>query len=150
MPQPNGNPPIPTAGAADLGALKGGNKVLQRRAAKNILIQQGLICPCGELITAPDDKVKVIGIILGQFPGQARQTPVGIVQSLEDGAIVAAATYHSKACPMYLSALRVGIPVEEGLNRPEVMAVVTTVDGHQCIEWLKPPAWAKEPEPTET
>lgn len=144
MPQHNGAPePIPTAGAADLGALKGGNKSKQRRAAKGLLIDKGYICPCGELIARPSEKVTVVGIILGRFPSQ-RMTPLGPVQQLEDGAVLAAATYHGRACPMYLSALSAGIPVEQGLTPPEVMAVMFTMDGETHIEWLKPPAFAKD------
>lgn len=130
--------PPPTAGAIDLAAMRGGDKVKQQEMADNAMKQQGFLCSCGERFR--DEGVAVMGYNLGVFPEQKMEmTPRGpqMQTSMEDGCQFIALGYHSRRCPDFLDAMKNGIDPgaearEQGVVRPRVRAIRELPK----VEWL--------------
>jgi hypothetical protein len=111
-------------GGVDLSHVKGGDPVVQRQRADEMLHQNGFVCSCGERFR--DKAIIAMGYVLGRFPQQQTiQTPQGpqIANVMDDGAMMLQAGFCSTQCPDFLRALQDGLPVPDGMRRPPVMAI---------------------------
>lgn len=116
-------PPAPAAmaGAVDLGALRGPVKKQVEDAGLQILIQNGLVCQCGERIR--DEGIMLFLVAKGIVP-----TP----QGPQPGAQLGAPIFHSRDCPGFKAALQ-GLELSEGMRADAV-----------AIRSLPPTEWLDE------
>lgn len=115
--------PPPIAGAVDLDALRNrrtdGEAIAQ--ATGDLLVRQGLICPCGERIRR--EGVEYLALVQQLAP-----TPQGPKLSIALGAT----TFHSSSCPALLAHLA----LERTPENPEPI----------CLRSAAPVAWFDEAE----
>lgn len=126
-------PQIQSAGAVDLGAMKGGDRSKQQEVAENVMRQQGFLCTCGEKFR--DKGIIAMGYTLGRFPEQRMvQTPRGpqVETVVDDGCQFFAQAYCSRVCVDYLDALKNGLPTPEGSIRPSIKAIRIL----PTVEWM--------------
>ncbi len=127
--------PPPTAGAVDLGKLKGGDSLKQRQALRQVLTQNGFVCTCGQRFE--DRAIMAFGAYSGVMEEpEMQQTPVGPMPTgrllRRDGATLAMRAFCSRACPDYLSVLKDGMDRGEG----EAPAHVIALRPLPATEWL--------------
>lgn len=127
--------PPPTAGAVDLEKLKGGNVAKQRQAERQVLIQQGFICSCGQRFE--DKAIIAFGMYSGLLEEpEHQQTPVGPMPTgrilRRDGAVMTMRPFCSRVCPDYLEVLKDGMDRGEG----EPPAKVIALRNAPVTEWL--------------